>query len=240
MWGSRPRAAQLLRTCKNALLDLFFPRRCAGCGAHGKYLCERCSGLLRPLQPPLCRLCGAALDQGAACKACIPAPVSLRGLRSLYAYHHPLRDLLIQLKYQGVQEIAPLLGQRLGDYAQANALTGDIVTSVPLARERARERGYNQADLLATEFGEVARVRLGPLALRRIRNTTPQVKLGSRAERLQNVVGAFEADPSVVQSKRVLLIDDVATTGATINACANALLAAGARSVWGLTVAREV
>ncbi len=112
-----------------------------------------------------------------------------------------------------------------------------LVAPVPLSKQRLRERGYNQSGLLARPLALATGLAYRPWALWRVRDTRSQVGLNER-ERLQNVMGAFEADSKEVNGKNVLVIDDVATTGATQNGCAEALLKAGARAVYGLTLAK--
>jgi ComF family protein len=222
------------------LLDLFFPKRCAGCGREGAFLCGQCIALLEPLEPPWCATCGLPLPQGAPCRSCQETPLSLEGIRSLYAYQHPLREALLQFKYHGVRAVGAELAVVLARYVTAYALPADLLVPVPLFSDRRRQRGYNQAEVLAEELSRRAPLPCVPKALRRVRHTPPQARLASRAERFANVAGAFAADQHTVLGKRVLLIDDVCTTGATLSACGAALRTAGAATVWGLTVAREL
>ena len=229
-----------LSVWKNLLLDLFFPRRCIECGDEGAFLCGRCNAQLQRLEAPRCSQCGLPLPTEAVCRACQELPLCLDSIRSLYAYQGSLRELLIQFKYRGVRAIGAELAVALGDYLTANPLTVDVIVPVPLYPSRRRERGYNQAEVLAQKLGQQLRLPAVPDALARVRSTPPQARLGSRDERRQNVAGAFLAEPDAVSEKRVLLIDDVCTTGATLSACGEALRAAGATAVRGLTVAREL
>ena len=111
---------------------------------------------------------------------------------------------------------------------------------VPLHPRRLKERGYNQAEVIARPLGEAARLAVTPAALQRTLWTEPQARMGNRTHRARNVNGAFAARAELVAGRRVAVVDDVCTTGATLNACADALTAAGAVSVWGLTLAREL
>jgi ComF family protein len=120
---------------------------------------------------------------------------------------------------------------------QTLALPGEVVIPVPLSPQRLRERGYNQAGLLARGFAELAGLRYAPEGAGRVRHTASQVGL-SAEQRRANVAGAFEGRPRFVAGRAVILVDDVRTTGATLEACAEALRAAGAASIWGLTLAR--
>jgi ComF family protein len=121
----------------------------------------------------------------------------------------------------------------------AYALPAATVTPVPLSVERQRERGYNQAALLARAFAELAGLPYDPLAARRVRHTETQVRLTAEARR-RNVQGAFRGRPERVAGRTIILVDDITTTGATLMACAEALTTAGAAAVWGLTLGRAV
>ncbi len=131
------------------------------------------------------------------------------------------------------------LAQHLIELLQKQNWQVDAVIPVPLSRQRLRQRGYNQAGLLAFPLAIAFRLAYMPDALRRVRDTASQVGLNER-ERIQNVRDAFTANLQRIQGKNILIIDDVATTGATIGSCASALLAAGARSVYAMTFARAM
>jgi competence protein ComFC len=131
------------------------------------------------------------------------------------------------------------LGQDLSRYVQNLGWQIDIVVPVPLSRQRMRERGYNQVGLVASPMASLADWTYLPQALQRIRETQSQVGM-SAVERKQNVQDAFSANPRLVSGKRILIMDDVATTGATISSCAKALQDAGASLIYALTIARAL
>lgn len=208
------------------------------------------NALLAALIAPPCACCGRVLDEplaGAVCGACWDAvaaavvPHSTEGLRLLAhvaavgPYDGRLREVIHALKYDGRQSVAPPLARLMAAIACETLAGADLVVPVPLHRARQRARGFNQAEDLARGLGR-------PLALvlRRIRATRSQVELPA-AERSGNVRGAFALrrpfDPRV-RGATIVLVDDVATTGATLEACARPLLAAGASEVRGLTAAR--
>ena len=147
-------------------------------------------------------------------------------------------SVLYFLKYHNIRAAAPHIGRLLSDYIEANPIPADVLVPVPLHRRRERERGYNQSELVARELGKLVGVPVDSKVLRRTKNTSPQVSMEAREDRSRNIEDAFEC-VSDLSGKRVLLIDDVATTGATLSACASALKLCGASSVWGLTVARQ-
>jgi ComF family protein len=148
-----------------------------------------------------------------------------------------LREAIHCFKYKNMRALAEPLGGLLVDFWPQLPDPVDVLVPVPLHRRRLRERGYNQAQLLTRHLGVAVSVPVVCDALCRVRYTTSQVGLGLR-ERRENVAGAFSCAGGRLQGKRVLLIDDVCTTGATLEACCMALKAGGARSVWALTVAR--
>jgi ComF family protein len=208
------------------LLDLLFPPRCVGCGRGGHWCCPTCVA------------------------AIVPAPASQDGLEPLAGlwtaglYLHPLDQAIHALKYEGKRQVAWPLGRLLAEtyrrQVHARMLPAAIVP-VPLHPRRQAERGYNQSALLARVLGRGVGLPVIEDALRRSRDTPQQVGL-SAAQRQANVARAFTCQPHhpALVGKRLLLVDDVCTTGATLGACAGVLLAAGAREVWGLTLARPL
>jgi len=131
------------------------------------------------------------------------------------------------------------LSQLLAKYLSSHPLKGEVLVPVPLYPKRLRERGYNQASLLAKELGRLVGLPTVEDTLIRVKDAVPQARTRSAIERRQNVQDAFACNQRL-EGRQILLIDDVCTTGATLDACASALKAAGAGSVWGLTVAREM
>lgn len=221
-------------------LDGIFPPTCAGCGAPGTRWCATCAGQVQPLSPPLCRRCGTPCREEGICSRCKEQPPAFKQLRSWAVFAGPLRTALHHIKYRRDLALADALAVSLIDFYQRTLQWHlNMVIPVPLSARRRKERGYNQAGLFALPLALALQIPYKPQALERIRHTRSQVDLSWR-ERQQNVAGAFRAVPSQVTGKDVLLIDDVATTGATLNACATALYEAGARTVYALTVARAV
>ena len=151
-----------------------------------------------------------------------------------------MRQAIYQLKYRNLRALATPLAQLLNDYVIANAVPGEVLVPVPLHRKRLRERGYNQSSLIAKKLGKLTNLPVVEDCLIRQRHTSPQVRTSTVAERQSNVASAFTCRDQRLRDKPVLLIDDVATSGATLNACAAALKAADVKSVWGLVLAREI
>jgi len=151
-----------------------------------------------------------------------------------------MRQSILQFKYKNVKAIATPLAQLMAKYLRAHPLPADALVPVPLHPRRLRERGYNQSFLLARELSKITSLPVVEKSLVRLKNTPPQTRTKSAEERQRNIARAFACRDRRLRGKRILLIDDVCTSSATLNACAIALKAKGAASVWGLTLAREV
>ena len=221
-------------------LDIVFPLRCAGCQASGYILCSACKATIRHLTAPLCWHCGHALPVNGSCQSCQQHFLQLSGLRALGPYQEPLRGYIHQLKYDGNTRLAQPLGQFLALAYRTYGMHADIMLPVPLHAQRQRERGYNHAALLARVCAGLLGVAVREDLLLRRHATSAQVGL-KVDERYQNVATAFDcahvAATNVLTGRCILVIDDVCTTGATLEACAAPLFAAGALSVWGLVLA---
>jgi len=237
-----------------AALDLVFPALCPVCdttlGAGRRDpLCGTCWRAISRLGAPWCDRCGAAsivteaepprVAPGLTCALCASDPPQWDYVRSAALYEGPLRDAIHALKFSGRRALASPLGDLAAEQCAASLPdTIDALIPVPLARTRERERGFNQAALLARRIGSHLDVPIRSSWLARIRSTRPQSEL-SATERRANVRDAFRASDRVV-GHHVLVVDDILTTGATLDACTRALRAAGARRVGVLTVARVV
>jgi ComF family protein len=231
-----------LPSLRTAALDLLFPPRCVHCEQAGAWLCPRCAQAAEPVGAAICAQCGRRQSEPVAeCAICQQQSERALGLARAATLHRgPIRAGAHGLKYGGATALAPLLARYL---VAAFALPPwpllrrriHGVTPVPLHAERRKERGYNQAELLAAAFCRETGLPLHPEWLHRRRLTRSQVGLHHH-ERQANVADAFLASPAV-QGKVILLIDDVYTTGATLNACAAALRNAGALAVHALALA---
>ena len=219
------------------LLDLVLPPRCGGCGALGRWICPRCFERIRRLEEPLCRRCGRELEfrcQGCPCASRLR---HLARLRAAAAYEGPLERAVHRFKYRGWRSLAPVLAALLAARLAVDGLPASLVVAVPLHPARRRRRGYNQAELLAAELRRALGLRAPPGALVRLRDTRPQVGL-DRLRRAANVAGAFRWTGEFGNGEPVLLVDDVVTTGATLEAAAAALAEAGFGRITGIALAR--
>lgn len=225
------------------VLDVLFPVHCAGCQKTGQVLCPACIAQIQPLPSPICDCCGAPLSTYAVCKNCQYHKPNLSGQRAVSLYQEPLRTCIHGLKYDGNKRLAVPLGLLLAQAYKRYALHADMLIPVPLHSKRQQQRGFNHASLLAEVCSANVGVPMNENVLVRHRATVAQVDLHPR-ERYQNVAGAFACSSSPAKSmlfgRRVVIIDDVSTTSATLEACATPLFAAGAREVWGLVLARPL
>jgi ComF family protein len=230
--------ARSLSRLGGVALDLVYPPRCTLCGKHGSFLCEACESALPRTTGRRCDACWLPL-RDEVCEACAEHPTSLKRLRSVYRYEEGVRALVHAFKFRGQSSLDKTLGAQLARCYEEQRLEADLIVPVPLTKARRRGRGYNQAALLAREVSRATAVAMVE-ALRRVGKAKAQAGSASAEERRQNVIGAFEvADARAIAGRRVLVVDDVATTGATLGVCSDALLAAGASDVFGLTLARE-
>lgn len=227
------------------LLDPLFPPRCLHCQRAGSVLCAACLESVERVEPPLCDRCGRALrpaEGTTLCAACAadPSAHELEMSRALAIHEGVIRDAILALKYERRRRVAEPLGDLVALWLLEQGWTVDAIIPVPLHVSRQRERGFNQAELIGRRCAR----RLGIPCYRdllRTRETPPQVGL-SAAERRSNVAGAFALDQrashTTLAGKRLLLVDDVTTTGSTLRAAAHALRFARPQSIRAVCVSR--
>ena len=231
-------------------LDLIFPPLCPVCQSlfdgqgTDRVICPACRKAIRFVQPPLCPRCGLPYPGGRAhlCASCLKERRYFALHRTCALYEGALRETIHRFKYQGVFPLKQVLGDLLEPVLKGmrRELRVDVLVPVPLHIRRLRERGFNQALLLVKELSRRTGIPYQERALAKIKETPVQISLKKR-ERAKNLKGAFQVkDEGAIKGKRVVLVDDVYTTGATVNECARALLKAGAKQVAVLTVARAL
>ena len=190
--------------------------------------------------PPLCPGCGKPQASGILCPVCRQRQTEIDGIRSPFRFAEVIREAIHQLKYRNLKAISPCLAGLLADYLQSSPLPGEALVPVPLHPRRLRERGYNQSSLLARELGKLINLPVIEDCLVRVKEAQPQVRTATVEDRRKNVTDAFKCQNGKVRGKQIILIDDVCTSGATLESCASALKSEGVTSVWGLTLAREI
>jgi len=249
------RVGECLSVVGDALVSVFFPAGCRLCErvllrASPVPICEECLGSFPALGGAGCERCGQPLatwslsgpeegsGEGLLCPECRTRTYGFDRTRSYALYKGPLVPAIMLLKFERIEPLGGWFSERLLEVARREAIDADIVVPVPLHRQRERERGYNQADLVAKPLARKLALPYRAVLLTRTK-PRPDKHILSLEERWDSVRGAFATRPgSKVDNLRVLLVDDVMTTGATLDACAKALRGAGAKSVIGLTIAR--
>jgi ComF family protein len=239
---------QLLQDLRNSFLELLFPSRCLACRtavAPGTLplFCAACLARIELLSAPLCPGCGRQLPKAAGgphfCGLCLSGHYHFNRARAVSLYTEPFTNVIHRFKYHGETWGLPSFKALLDALPEpAWAAAPDLILPVPLHPVKLRQRGYNQAVLLARAFFPSQRRLIRTNLLLRIRPTAPQTSLSGKARR-QNLKKAFAVeDRQGVEGRRVLLVDDVFTTGTTVNECAKVLKKAGADEVDVLTLAR--
>ncbi len=229
-----------LKQIQNEVIDFFFPQVCIGCGKVGGFICFDCSKKLSRLLPPLCKKCGRPESSGAYCNECWRNSNSLDTIRSVFIFEGVTRMAIHEFKYHNLRALSHCLSGFMAQYFRENQLVGDILLPVPLHDRRLKERGYNQSELLAREISKVIALPVKVNLVKRVKDNKPQARTVSVKERRINMLNAFVCTSSEVYGKDIVIIDDVCTSGATLESCAGALKAGGARNIVGFTLAREI
>jgi ComF family protein len=239
-----------MRLFIDRLFQFLLPSQCHCCQRFleesERGLCSDCFSRIRWIEPPFCSVCGSPFVSKEAgihpCGECAKGKKHFTTARALGAYEGPLQEAIHRWKYEGKVTLTFLFGRWLAEGVKRywNPSPFELLIPVPLHKQRLRQRGFNQALLLATQLSLLTGVPFRKSALKKLRPTLPQVDL-SGLERRKSVKGSFNvAKGEEVRGKCVLLIDDVYTTGATVNECAKVLMAAGSERVDVLTLARAL
>jgi len=237
------------------LTDIIYPPRCVICSrflwnglltrdSRSPFFCRECMADFHAIASPICPVCGRPFSSEAAedhvCEDCLRKRPFYYAARAPYHYKGAILKAVHRLKYGSKGLVAKGLGPLLARFAalQMQAVEGVVVMPVPLHPRRLRERGFNQSLLLARYVSRALSADMDFLSLRRVRYTRPQTKL-AKVERRQNVRGAFQLnDNATIRGRPILLVDDVVTTGNTLNECARILRKGGAQKIYGLSLAR--
>jgi competence protein ComFC len=222
------------------ILDTLFPKVCIECGRYGGDVCINCIKKIEKVKTSTCFYCGKIHKLGLICARCRGNNnTNITGIITSAIYDEgPTKEMIHFLKYCGYRNLSEMLGELIVERLKdSTSIENAVVVPVPMHKNREIARGYNQAELLARYISKELDLP-GGLALTRTEDNPQQMKL-TRGKRLENMKGTIECvDRELVRGKKVLLIDDVATTGATLSECAKVLKEAGAKKVWGAVVAR--
>ena len=228
----------------NFLLDLIFPRQCLGCKKEGEWFCPTCFGKLKLRKDETCPFCNKKSQRNFTCPSC-QEDKSLKGVFVAGDYHDKALSAAVHLlKYKYCESVAFGLAKFIRKALAKNKkffspYSDWLLVPIPLHKKRWRTRGFNQSEVLAKELVKLADFSSGIDLIRRRYYTKPQVGLKARA-RKKNLEGAFVViDSRKVEGKKIVLLDDVVTTGSTMEECAKVLQAAGAKEVWGLALAKD-
>jgi ComF family protein len=220
------------------VLDWMYPPFCCNCDQIGYEICPTCWDSIETLSTKsMCNHCGKPITKGNICADCEKEPPVYDQLKSWASYEGAVRSIVTGIKFGRRLGLIPYLVQPLAEVISNWNPKVDWLTAVPLGKQRQKERGYNQSDLVAREVARATHLPYTQKAVKRVRETHSQVGLNA-ADRQQNMQDAFQADPTICRGSSFLLFDDIATTGATLNTCAKALQIAGAENIYCFTMAR--
>lgn len=227
---------------KHLFLDIFYPKFCIECKNFGDHVCFSCISKIIRIKTNTCFYCGRISKQSKHCIKCRRENNDkLRGILVSSQFDEgPVKEMIHYLKYNGFVEFADLLGELMVERINSSNIPFDnfVVVPVPMHSQRLGERGYNHAELLARYVSKRLSFK-GGLVLERVELRAPQIKL-SRKKRLENIVGSIECvDKGLIKGKNILIVDDVATTGATLRECTKVLIGSSAKNVWAVVVAKR-
>ncbi len=225
-------------------MDILFPRFCLNCQKQGTYLCQDCQALIEVLEYQFCLICNKRVIDGKTCKSC-QRKTNLKGIYFAADYHNPLiKKIIHQFKYQPfIKDLAhPLAYLIINHFLILNKnidWTQFKLTPIPLYKKKIKWRGFNQSQEIAQHISQFLKIPILNNILIRVKKTIPQIEIKSLEEKKENVKGAFICQNfHLIKNQKILLIDDILTTGATMEQGAKALKDAGAKEVWGVLIAR--
>lgn len=225
---------------RNLFLDLIFPKFCLGCGREGDWLCPDCQGKIVLVKSQVCPVCGRLSQNGRFCLKDRKNHYLSGILISCYYHEGPVKELIHNFKYNHILELNQFLSDVMANVLEQNLNIDKnyLLTAVPLHFLRKAQRGYNQSELLVSKIAEKLKIEKNFEIIKKIRPTKPQV-LTEGKSRLKNLKKCFKISSKIdLCGKTIILVDDVATTGTTLEECAAVLKEAGAKRVWGLVIAR--
>lgn len=221
------------------LLDWIYPPSCVGCKQSGTLFCSECLDSIQYLNNGLCPTCGYPRFNARVCLGCSHHSPNYNQIRSVAAYTGSIREGLHQLKYQNHLGLGIEFASMLNQLVVKQNWQIDLIVPVPLSKNRRKERGYNQSALIALPLSLQLECKMDDKLITRTKETQTQVEL-DKHQRQKNLENAFHVPTNRCIDKNILVVDDVITTGATINDCARALKSAGAKEVYAVSIGRVV
>ncbi len=235
--------SKLIKKTFSGLIDLIFPEKnsCLVCGYWDEsigedYICKECLYKFKNIKGHNCKICSKPLiTSGDICIECIETPKSFEKIYTPYKYEGLIRDVIKDYKYKNKPYYYKMLGELLYKYIKEIDIDFDIISYVPLHKNKKKKRGYNQSELMAKYLGKKLDIPCERL-IERVVDTKPQNQL-KREDRVKNLKNTFMAVKNL-QSQNILIVDDVYTTGTTLNECSKSLLKVEVENIYGLTIAR--
>ena len=223
---------------RNYIIDLVYPKECVGCNKEGVWLCRRCRSKIIKIKTPYCPKCKRITKNGQFCSNC-RKNISLTGIIISAYYREPLKETIHHYKYQGIRDLKNQLSDFIIDRLKNNLPRGEkILVPIPLYKRKELERGFNQSREIAKKISSYFNIPLTENLLVRKKQTLPQINLRLK-ERSENIKDAFGLLPGrEIKGKTILLVDDVTTSGATLNEAAKVLRQAEAKEIWGVVIAQ--
>jgi ComF family protein len=216
---------------------VLYPPSCASCGREGVRFCEDCLSKIPIIDQNICEICGEPQISHHLCDKCQTNLPPFTALRSYFEYSGPIRKAHVNLKYKNDLGLADTFSTFLISMIQNLGWEFDYVIPVPISKQHRIERGYNQAALIAYPIALAFNAHFSDRLIRRVKETKSQVDL-SASERFKNLHNAFQGNSATLNHKKVLLVDDVTTTGATIISCSKALQESGCERIYCITIAK--
>lgn len=230
---------------KDILLNLFFPANCPSCGKYGgiysrETLCEGCRNLIKPVNLKGCSFCGKPMVSGDAfCKWCARRNSHIDYFYTVFYYESVVRDIIRKFKYGNREYLGSVLSEYLIDFfncAFSGKFENAVIIPIPLHKDKLKVRGFNQSEIIASYLSKATGIKMESKALIRIKNTKPQF-VKKRCQRFDNLKGAFMCCKKLSCSKDIILVDDVATTGATMQEAAKTLKSVVSSNIIALALA---
>ena len=219
-------------------VDFIYPPQCIQCRKIGYRICPTCWQQRIYFSEEICDICGSPLRKNSRCEKCVTTSQSPDKIRSLGPYRGILRNYILAMKFKRDLGLPELILPDLVALMERSNFSFDYLIPVPLSKKRLKQRGYNQVAVWGVPLGKMIGSPLNTTILTQNKETTSQVSL-SADERWKNIHGAFSVNTDQIRGKNIVILDDVITTGATLNECARVLRKAGARKIFALTIARS-